>query len=392
MEVVWFHVDMDAFYAAIEQLDNPALRGKPVIVGGLGNRGVVSACSYEARVFGVHSAMPMYQARKLCPHGEYVRPRIERYSHISRKVITILQTFSPVVQQISIDEAFLDMTGTQRIFGKPRQAATLLKTQVKNETGLIISVGIGPSRFIAKMASDYDKPDGLCRVSPGKEIAFVDAVGLKKLWGIGGATLAALARHSITTTAQVRQHSVIHLQQLFGEAAGLYLHQVSRGLDPGIHTGITKSRSISTEMTFPVDVTSASVLSQNLLSMSHEIMFRAMEEQVLASTVAVKIRFSDFSTTSAQTTLDKPLYSAEQVYALAKTLLNSRWKAPQSVRLLGVGLHSITAGTNFVQQELFDNPYKRKRDLEKTVLTLRTKGCKLQKASLLTPQEDTTDS
>src|SRR5690554_1090057 len=133
METIWFHVDMDAFYAAIEQLDHPEYRGNPVIVGGLGNRGVVSACSYEARVFGVHSAMPIYKARQLCPQAHYVRPRMERYSQISRKVISILETFSPVVQQISIDEAFLDMSGTERLFGKPRQAAILLKTRVKNE-------------------------------------------------------------------------------------------------------------------------------------------------------------------------------------------------------------------------------------------------------------------
>jgi DNA polymerase-4 len=276
MQPVWFHVDMDAFYASVEQRDNPEFRGKPVIVGGLGNRGVVSACSYEARVFGVHSAMPMYQAKRLCPHAQFVRGRMERYSEVSRQVVALLQTFSPVVQQISIDEAFLDMTGTERLFGKPRQAAILLKNRVKNETGLVISVGIGPTRFIAKMASDFDKPDGLCRVSPGKEIAFVDAVGLRKLWGIGDSTLNALKKHSITTVAQLREYSVEHLQRLFGEAAGSYLHKVSHGIDPGIHTGVTKSRSISTEMTFPVDVTDIDILEQNLLGMSHEVMFRAI--------------------------------------------------------------------------------------------------------------------
>ncbi|MDD3366362.1 MAG: DNA polymerase IV [Sphaerochaetaceae bacterium] len=388
METIWFHVDMDAFYAAIEQLDHPEYRGNPVIVGGLGNRGVVSACSYEARVFGVHSAMPIYKARQLCPQAHYVRPRMERYSQISRKVISILETFSPVVQQISIDEAFLDMSGTERLFGKPRQAAILLKTRVKNETGLVISVGIGASRFIAKMASGYDKPDGLCRVSPGNEIAFVDAVGLKKLWGIGESTLKALARHSITSVPHLRQHSLNHLQQLFGEATGLYLHQVSHGLDPGIHTGVTKSRSISTEMTFPVDVSKRTVLEQNLLGMSHEVMFRTIQEGVLASTVTVKIRFSDFSTISVQTTAEKPFFSAEQVFTLAKSLLASRWQEGQPVRLLGVALHSITAGTPFLQQELFENPYQRKRDLEKVVLNLRSKGRNVQKASLLTPQEE----
>ena len=389
METVWFHVDMDAFYASVEQLDHPEYRGKPVIVGGQASRGVVSACSYEARKFGVHSAMPTYQAKRLCPQGIFVKGRMERYHEVSRKVIAILETFSPTVQQISIDEAFLDMSGTERLFGKPRAAGALLKQRVFNETGLVISVGIGPSKFIAKMASGYDKPDGLCRVSKGKEIAFVDAIGLKRLWGLGDTTLERLAKHHITSTAQLRNYSEQRLKALFGEAGGRYLHQVCRGMDPGVHTGITKSRSISTEMTFPVDIDSASVLEQNLLAMSHEVMFRALEEQVTASTVAIKIRFSDFTTISAQTTAEKPIYSAEQIYASAKELLYRRWHEPQPIRLIGVGLHHVRASEQSVQQELFEDPYKRKQDLERAVLKLRTKGRRLQKASLLSSGEET---
>ena len=383
METLWFHVDMDAFYASVEQLDHPEYRGKPVIVGGLGNRGVVSACSYEARAFKVHSAMPMYQARQLCPQAIFVQTRMERYSEVSRQVIAILHSFSPVVQQISIDEAFLDMSVTARLFGKPRQAGMLLKNRVRQETNLTISVGIGATRFIAKMASGYNKPDGLCRVSPGKEMAFVEAVGLHKLWGIGESTLAALARHGITSVGQLREYEESRLQRLFGQSAGNYLWKVCRGIDPGVHTGTTKSRSISTEMTFPVDVTRVDVLEQNLLGMSHEVMFRAIEEQVDSHTVVIKLRFSDFTTISAQATVGHPLISAEQVFALAKELLSSKWHAPQRVRLLGVGLYQITSGGTPVQQQLFDDPFKRKGELEKTVLELRAKGKSLLKASLL---------
>lgn len=388
METVWFHVDMDAFYASVEQLDNPEYRGKPVIVGGLGNRGVVSACSYEARAFKVHSAMPMYQARQLCPHACFVRGRMERYSEVSRQVIAILGTFSPIVQQISIDEAFLDMSGTGRLFGKPRQAGILLKNRVKQETGLTISVGIGPTRFIAKMASGYDKPDGLCRVSGGKEMAFVEAVGLRKLWGIGESTLAALARHGITSVPQLREYEESRLQRLFGQAAGSYLWKVCRGIDPGIHTGITKSRSISTEMTFPVDVQEADVLEQNLLGMSHEVMFRAMEEHVDSQTVAIKLRYSDFTTISAQATVASPVRSAEQVYAIARELLHAKWQAGQRVRLLGVGLQQLEGRGTPVQQELFDDPFRRKGELERTVLELRSRGRDVRKASLLQRAED----
>ena len=385
METVWFHVDMDAFYASVEQLDHPEYRDKPVIVGGQSTRGVVSACSYEARAFGVHSAMPMFQARQKCPHGIFVRGRMQRYSEVSRLVIRILKTFSPVVQQISIDEAFLDMTGTERLFGRPRQAAMLLKQRVKQDTGLIISVGIGPSRFIAKMASDYDKPDGLCRVSPGKEVVFIDALGLKKLWGLGETMLARLARHAITNPAQVRSYSESHLMRLFGESAGTYLYKVCRGIDPGVHTGETKSRSISTEMTFPADVTESEVLEQNLLAMSHEVMFRALDEHVSATTVAIKLRFSDFTTISAQVTSETPIYSAEQIFSHAKELLYRRWKQGLPVRLLGVGLHNVRSASQLMQQELFAHPYQKKQDLERTVLQLRAKGRSVQKASLLRP-------
>jgi DNA polymerase-4 len=387
METVWFHVDMDAFYASVEQLDHPELRGKPVIVGGQSNRGVVSACSYEARAYGVHSAMPMYQARKLCPQGLYVTGNMHRYSEVSREVFAVLQQFSPTVQQISIDEAFLDMSGTERLFGKPRKAALLLKQQVREQTGLIISVGIGSNRFIAKMASDYDKPDGLCRVSVGKEIAFVDAVGLKKLWGIGDTTLSRLTKHSITTVAQLRSFAEDRLQLLFGEATGTYLFRACRGIDPGIHHTVAKSRSISTEMTFPIDVSSSSVLEQNLLAMSHEVMFRAMQEQVRALTVSIKIRFSDFTTISCQSTVATPILSAEQIYHQAKELLYKRWQTGVPVRLLGVGLLNVQDRTQGSQQELFEDPFRRKEKLEQTILSLRKKGRSVQKASLLHPEK-----
>jgi DNA polymerase-4 len=387
METVWFHVDMDAFYASVEQLDHPEYRGKPVIVGGQSNRGVVSACSYEARAFGVHSAMPMYQARKLCPQGLYVRGNMSRYSEVSRNVFAVLQQFSPTVQQISIDEAFLDMSGTERLFGKPRDTAVLLKQRIREETGLVISVGIGSNRFIAKMASDYDKPDGLCRVSVGKEIAFVDAVGLKKLWGIGDTTLNRLAKHSITTVAQLRSYAQSRLQLMFGEATGTYLYRSCRGIDPGVHHTIAKSRSISTEMTFPVDVCASGVLEQNLLAMSHEVMFRAMQEEVRALTVSIKIRFSDFTTISCQSTAATPIRSAEQIYHQAKELLHKRWRVGVPVRLLGVGLLNVQEKKQETQQELFEDPFKRKEKLEQTILSLRKKGRSVQKASLLHPEK-----
>ncbi len=383
METVFFHVDMDAFFASVEQMDHPEHRGKPLIVGGLGNRGVVSACSYEARAFGVHSAMPMFQARKLCPQAIYVQGRMHRYHEVSKTILSILATFSPAVQQISIDEAFLDMTGTERLFGKPRVAAQLLKQKVREETSLVISVGIGPSRFIAKMASDYGKPDGLCRVAPGKELAFVDVVGLKKLWGLGESSLSALARHHITNVAQLREYGKEYLQRTFGVAAGEYFYQVCRGIDPGIYSGDSKSHSISTECTFPVDIADQDILHQYLLRMSHEVMFRSIEEKVMGKTVGIKIRYADFTTTSAQETPDKPIYSAEEIYQTACRLLDQRLTTGRSIRLIGVGLYQTRIGEAPLQEELFEDNFKRKRELEKAVLSLRAKGRNLEKASIL---------
>lgn len=384
MANIFFHVDLDAFFASVEQLDHSDYRNKPVVVGSLSSRGVVASCSYEARAYGVHAAMPIGRARQLCPHALFIQARIQRYSEMSKRVFFILQSFSPNVQQVSIDEAFLDMTGMQRLFGTSHDAAMLLKKTVHAQTGLIISVGIGPSRFIAKMASDFGKPDGLYEVEKGSEIAFIDKVGLKRIWGIGESTFNALQRHAISTVEQLRRYPEEQLCLMFGNAAGSYLYQVSRGIDPLIFGVEAKSRSISTEMTFPVDITESSILKQNLLRMSHEVMFRALDEQVTGTTVTIKIRYSDFVTTTAQETSRKPIYSAEEIYHIATKLLQNRWKAGEKVRLLGVGLGNLQAESAAYQEELFEDPYQRKRKLEKTVLALRAKGNKLEKAATLT--------
>ncbi len=382
-EQVFFHVDMDAFFSAIEQRDNPSYRGKCIIVGGTGPRSVASTCSYEARKFGVHSAMPMATALRLCPQAIVVPVHMRHYSDVSRQIMGICSQFSPDITQVSVDEAFLDMTGTQRLYGKPREAAMRLKQAVKDATQLTISVGIGPSRFIAKMASDYDKPDGLCRVSPGRETDFVDAVGLQKLWGIGKSTLASLSSHHITTTQQLRGLSMDFLTRTFGESLGSYLYKVSRGIDPGIYSGEAKSHSISSELTYPQDVHSESALSQSLLQMSHEIMYRSFEEHVMARTVGIKLRFSDFTTISVQRTPTNPIYSAQQVYEIALELLHAKWHEGIPIRLIGVGLYQTYPGDAPMQEELFEDHNKRKRQIEQAVHKLNEKGRSVIKATNL---------
>ena len=251
---VIFHVDMDAFYASVEQNDHPEYRGKPVIIGARpGTRGVVSACSYEARKFGVHSAMPISRAYRLCPKGIYLPVRMKRYQEVSARIMELFGDFTPVVRQISVDEAFLDMTGTRRLFGDPEEAARAIKERVRTETGCTISIGIASNHYVAKMASEYGKPDGLYRVEEGREEEFLDKLRLGDLWGVGGKTLERLEELNITTVSRLREFSEGILSSMLGKAAGAYLYSAARGRNPGVFSEEPKSRSISNEITFPED-------------------------------------------------------------------------------------------------------------------------------------------
>ena len=243
MTPVHFHVDMDAFYASVEQQDNPQYRGKPVIIGASPRqRGVVSACSYEARKYGVHSAMPISQAYRRCPAGVYLPVRMKRYQEVSKQIMALFDRFTPRVQQISVDEAFLNMTGTERLFGPPRKTAEELKEEVRGKTGLTISVGVATNKFLAKIASDLEKPDGLCIVAPGKEEQFIMDLPLKNIWGIGKKTLERLEELNITTTATLKSFSKALLVSMLGKGAGEYLFQAARGKDPGIFREDPQSR------------------------------------------------------------------------------------------------------------------------------------------------------
>ncbi|MBK5200955.1 MAG: DNA polymerase IV [Spirochaetaceae bacterium] len=383
---VYFHVDLDAFFASVEMLDDPSLEGKPVIIGGKGPRSVASTCNYEARKYGVHSAMPMVRALQLCPSAIVISGNYSRYLEKSREVMNIFNSFSSNIRQISVDEAFLDMSGTTTIFGHPFKAGLTLKKKVKDISGLSISVGIGPSKLIAKMASDFNKPDGICIVEKGREIEFVDAVGLKGLWGVGKVTQKKLEQKHIKTNEQLRSFTVKSLTSMFGESMGYYLYNICRGIDVGIFEGETKSHSISTERTFIEDIGSIDVLYTNLLDMCYEILYRSLSENKMARTIGIKIRYSDFSTFSSQMTPDIPIYNAEQIYEYAKTLLNKKWtKSP--VRLLGVGLYQTYNKDTMVQTYLFDEENKKKRDLEKISLALKNKGLNITKATLLKKKE-----
>ncbi len=383
---VIFHVDLDAFYASVEQLDNPELQGKAVIVGALpGHRGVVSSCSYEARRSGVRSAMPISQAQRRCPTGVFVPVRMSRYLEVSQEVMRILETFTPEFKQISIDEAFMDMSGTERLYGSPPDAGSRIKEQVRGQTGLTLSIGIAANRYLAKLASEYCKPDGLHFVQPGEEISFLDQLTLGKLWGVGEKTRERLSELNISSVQALRNVPLDILCTMMGEASGRYLYRACRGEDPGFFAAAVKSHSISSEVTFERDIKNADTLKRTVLELSEQVMHRLLTADLRTNTVVLKLRFFDFATTTAQKTVKHWIGSSDEIYALALGLLDQRWNGSTPVRLIGVGTANVVAPGEAIQGELFAEEFDKRRRVEETVTRLRKKmkGIKLTKASLI---------
>ena len=368
---VFFHIDLDAFFASVECLDHPEYRGKPLIIGYPGPRSVASTCSYEARKYGVHSAMPMTTALKLCPDAICVWGNHKRYSEKSKEVMEIIKAFAPGFLQVSIDEAFLDLSGMNRIYPLPGKAARALKDKILEETGLTVSIGVASSRFIAKLASDYHKPNGLTVVPRDREEEFIDAVGLEKLWGVGKSTLEAIKRKGINSTKTLRKYKKEDLVSMFGPSSGEYLYSIVRGIDPGIYQGEVKSHSISEERTYWPDIYGMDALSQELLLMSQSVMFRALDEKSVGR--AVKLRYGDLSTFTISETPKSGIYSSDDIYRIAQRLLEKKYNNT-GVRLLGVGLGGVYEGDNPEQGEFFIEKKQKLRDLEKTILNLSKDG------------------
>ena len=386
----WFlHVDLDAFFASVEQLDNPFYRGKPVIVGGNPNekRSVVSTASYEARAFGVHSAMPGFQAYRLCPQGIFVRPRMERYEELSYKIMSIFKDFSPDVQQMSIDEAFIDLTGTEKLFGPPEETALKIKERVKQETGLTVSVGLAATKYIAKIASGYKKPDGFFFVHRGEETEFMKKLPLNKVWGIGQKTLETLNKGGIYRTKDILERDYETLEFQFGSNTADFLYDVMHDGGKNVFKNERKSHSISAEETFPVDITSSYSAQTVLLELAHEVYFRLLREESYSKTAVVKIRYNDFRTVSVQKTLSSNIINLDSFFEVIKELFEKKYDGKSGIRLLGVGLDNVTKNENPVQQTLFDDGSKKKHAIEKAILSLEKKHpeIKIQKARTLKP-------
>ncbi len=386
MKRVIFHVDIDAFYASVEERDNPELRGKPVIVGARpGHRGVVSACSYEARRYGIHSAMPISQAYRKCPHGAYLPVRMSRYVEVSRNVMSLLRTYTPEFHQISVDEAYLDLSGTERLLGAPLSVGKKIKEEIHEAEGLTLSVGIAPNSYLAKLASEAGKPDGLFLVKEGEELPFLDSLELRNLWGVGEKTLTLLQELNITSIPRLRAFSKDILCSMLGQGAAGFLFRASRGLDPGIYPTRPKSHSMSNEVTFERDRRDLSSIRQVLLELSQQVMSRIIQENQRSKTVFIKVRYHDFTTTNAQKTIRHWLTSSGEIFEITLGLLRKRWDGHTPIRLIGVGVSGVESLETSTQLELFQDPDDRKKRLEEAVIGIKKKhsGVKLTRASLL---------
>ena len=296
----------------------------------------------------------------------------------------LFSDYTPVVQQISVDEAFLDMTGTERLLGTPESIAKRLKHQVKSDMGLTISVGIASNRYLSKLASAHKKPDGLCLIPEGEEASFMRTLELKNIWGIGEKTLLRLAELNITSMKDLLRHEEASLKLMLGNAGGGFLYRAARGIDPGIFAAENRSRSISAETTFERDTADRELISRTILDLSHQTMFRLIDGSFRATTVNLKLRYSDFTTTTIQKTLRHAIGSAEEIHLIAMELLGRRWDGASAVRLLGIGLSSIEAIQEGMQQDLFEDEFSRKKKVEQAVLLMKQKGkVKMTKASLL---------
>jgi DNA polymerase-4 len=357
------HLDMDAFYPSVEMLDNPALKGMPVIVGGSKERGVVSSASYQARKFGVHSAQPMAKARRRCPEGIFLPVRMSRYKEVSKHIFEIFHGFTPLVEPVSIDEAFLDVTGSTRIFGPPETIAKMIKKEVLYQTGLTVSAGVAASKFVAKIASDLDKPDGLTVVPLNGIRKFLDPLPVKKMWGVGKMTQLTLRRLNIRTFRELRQTPVMFLKEKFGRQ-GVKMHALAMGEDDREVTPEHEVKSMGHEQTFLHDITSLDAAKKELLTLGNKVAQRMRHKGVTGYTVTLKVKYHDFVQITRSTTLSEPTDDGLEIYSTACRLLEKTQVTLKPIRLLGISLSQLSFPGMGTQRSLFDqdrSSQKRKR-------------------------------
>lgn len=336
------HVDMDAFFVSVELRSRPGLLGKPVIVGYPADRSVVLSASYEARAMGVKSAMPMVIAARMCPAAVIIEPRHKLYYEVSGQIMAIFNSITDLVEPLSVDEAFLDVGGAVRRLGPPRAIGELIRTRVQHELGITASVGIAASKFVAKIASTRCKPDGLLLISPDETVPYLHSLPVSALWGIGAKTVEVLSKVGIRTVADVAASPEPSLRKLLG-ATGEHVYRLAWGIDPRPVTPVRVEKSIGAEETFSVDTSDDEMLRRELLRLSHRTAHRLRAAGLHARTVALKLRYADFSTITRSRTVGTPIESAQLLYAVAIQLLESVGVRPMTVRLVGIRAEQLEA-------------------------------------------------
>ena len=365
MKPAIMHVDMDAFYAAIEQRDNPELKGKPVIVGGtIESRGVVSTASYEARKYGVHSAMAMTEAHRRCPDGIYLPVDMQKYRRVSRQLMEIFHRFTPDVEAISLDEAFLDLTGSQKLFGPAEGIGMEIKRLIREELQLTASVGLSYNKFLAKLASDMDKPDGFYRILPEELEEKVWPLPIRRMMGVGGKTSQMLEQMGVTTIGQLAKVNTGLLEHLLGKQ-GVVMHQVANGIDDRRVEPVRESKSVGRETTFPQDICEQYLLETILFTLADDVCHTLRISGLKGKTVSIKIRYPDFRSITRAVTLEQYTSSFEPVFAAVQDLMQHNYKDGTAVRLIGVTVSNLKKDDQIVeQQDLFQDATAQNRQNE----------------------------
>ena len=387
---VIIHVDMDAFYASVEERDRPELVGKPVIVGGSREgRGVVSAANYVARKFGVHSALPMVTALRFCPRAIVLPVRMDHYAAISRQIREIFHRYTPLVEPLSLDEAFLDARGSEKLFGSAAEIGRKIQNDIWNETQLVASIGVAPNKFLAKIASDLDKPNGFVEVPADGVQEFLDPLPVKRIWGVGKRAEEMLAKIGVTTVERLRITPLASLRQCFGDSTASHLHELAHGRDSRRVVPDREAKSISHETTFPVDVTDVEVLRSCLLGLTEQVARRLRRHKLYGRTINLKVRYNDFRTISRAHSLANPSHSTSEILdAVSEHLLTRVDLQAQPVRLIGIGLSSL-AKNRERQKTLFDDHSERDGEIDSATDAIKEKfgGTAIQRGSMFSAKQ-----
>jgi DNA polymerase-4 len=361
------HVDMDAFFASVELIDRPHLRGRPVIVGGGSSRGVVLSATYEARAFGVHSAMPMSRARRLCPQAAVVEPEHRRYAEVSSGVMEMFRSITPFVEPLSLDEAFLDVAGAVRRLGSPAAIAALIRNRVADEQQITCSVGVATTKFVAKLASARAKPDGLLVVPREETIPFLHGLGVGALWGVGDRTEEILARLGLRTVSDIAHTPVDTLKRALGDAAGAHLYDLAWGRDPRRVVAEHVEKSVGAEETFPRDVDDPQVVLKEVLRLSERVAARLRAQDAVGRTVVLKVRFADFTTITRSRTLPEHTDVGRTVYATSRELFLRLGLDRARLRLVGVRVEGLAPAADGHRQLALDERPQGWREAERAV-------------------------